>query len=91
MGVKDDFVKAFLDSLPESWDRSEQSVNRMLANAIGAGLEAVHTGEVHFHLMPNHVASKIGDMVQITPQHQVLTGPDQLAFGGVHTINLSTK
>jgi hypothetical protein len=76
MGVKDDFVKAFFDNLPEGWERGEHSTNRALAEAIGAGLEAVHAGGVHFHLMPNHVVSKIGEMMQITPQQQHIFNQD---------------
>ena len=55
MGVKDQFVAAFLDALPDGWDRSEESANRKFANIIGTALEKLvvpedHSRHTHFHL-----------------------------------------
>jgi hypothetical protein len=77
MSVKEAFVAAFLEALPEGFATEKNRTNRIFAEAIGAALDKVPL-EIHhhYHLMPNHVMHQVGDAVSIEPQAAPqFTGP----------------
>jgi len=77
--INEKFVDAFLKALPDGMDESEFSVTRTLGMAIGKALEDVlPKPEEHFHLMPNHVVHKSGEVFTIAPERTEIGGQPRM-------------